>query len=72
MMTIPLYFGRKDFGFALFKVGPRDVHTYVALSQRISAALANELLRQEIADQDRLVADHRQQFRRFERPELAV
>ncbi|MBN1583042.1 MAG: substrate-binding domain-containing protein [Anaerolineae bacterium] len=63
LMATPLYFGRRQFGFALFQAGPRDGLIYQALAQEISSALQSVFLLGEYHQTERALRESEARMR---------
>ena len=57
LIATPLYFGRRQFGFALFEVGPGDGLVYQSLAQEISSALQSISLLGEYQQTERALRE---------------
>ncbi len=63
MVAMPLYFAKRQFGFMLFEVGPRDGPLYRALTQEISSVLQSIMLIREQRQAELALREREEQMR---------
>jgi PAS domain-containing protein len=63
LMVMPLHFGRRQFGFMLLEVGPRDGPVYRALAQEVSSVLQSIMLLREQHQIELTLREHEEQMR---------